>query len=84
MKKIAFVISNIEEYGKFVSFCINNDISVWRTYWDERVKGDICYNINWKDKKCYYGHRNFYENIGYEIIVPTFEITEYGNYKLQL
>lgn len=84
MKKIAFVISNVEEYGKFVSFCINNDISLWRTYWDERVKGDIAYSIDWKDKKCFYGHKNFYKNNGYEIIVPTFEITEYGNYKLQL
>ena len=32
MDKKAFLISNIEEYGKLISFCM------WRTYWDERKK----------------------------------------------
>lgn len=32
MKKVAFIISNIEEYGKLIAFCIENDICVFRTY----------------------------------------------------
>lgn len=50
MKKIALLISNIEEYGKLMSFCIKNDINVWRTYWDEKAKGKRCYHIDWKEK----------------------------------
>lgn len=35
MNKKAYLITNIEEYGKFISFCINKDICVFRTYWNE-------------------------------------------------
>lgn len=81
MEKKAFLITNIEEYGKLISFCIENDISVWRTYWDEREKGDRCYNIDWKEKRCYYSSRRYYENNGYEIVSPTFQLNEYGTYE---
>nr|DAH63483.1 MAG TPA: hypothetical protein [Caudoviricetes sp.] len=80
MSKQAFLIVNIEEYGKLISFCINNDICVFRTYWDEREKGDRCYNIDWKEKRCYYSSRRYYENNGYEIVSPTFQLNEYGKY----
>lgn len=53
MKKVAFIISNIEEYGKLIAFCIENDICVFRTYWNEREKGDRCYSIDWKEKKVF-------------------------------
>lgn len=53
MKKVAFIISNIEEYGKLIAFCIRNDICVFRTYWDEREKGDRCYSIDWKEKDAF-------------------------------
>lgn len=85
MNKKAYLITNIEEYGKFISFCINKDILVWRTYWDEQEKGDRCYAIDWKEKRCYYSSRLYYENNGYEIIVPTFTLNTYGdNYELCL
>lgn len=35
MNKKAYLINSIEEYGKFISFCINKDICVFRTYWNE-------------------------------------------------
>lgn len=79
MNKKAYLITNIEEYGKFISFCINKDILVWRTYWDEREKGDRCYAIDWKEKRCYYSPRLYYENNGYEIVVPTFTLNTYGD-----
>lgn len=79
MNKKAYLITNIEEYGKFISFCINKDILVWRTYWDEREKGDRCYAIDWKEKRCYYSSRLYYENNGYEIVVPTFILNTYGD-----
>lgn len=85
MNKKAYLINSIEEYGKFISFCINKDILVWRTYWNEREKGDRCYAIDWKEKRCYYSSRLYYENNGYEIVVPTFTLNTYGdNYELCL
>lgn len=85
MNKKAYLINSIEEYGKFISFCINKDILVWRTYWNEREKGDRCYAIDWKEKRCYYSPRLYYENNGYEIVVPTFTLNIYGdNYELCL
>lgn len=36
--KRVYYIANIEEYGKFISYCIENDVNVFRTYWDEREK----------------------------------------------
>ena len=83
MKKIVLLISNVEEYGKLMSFCINNDINVWRTYWNEREKGDRCYNIDWKEKRCYYGSKRYYINEGYEIVKPKFFIDDFGDYKFE-
>ena len=80
--KIAYLISNIEEYGKFLSFLINNDFNVYRLYWDERAKGDRCYQIDWKEKRCYYDTRKHYEDNGYEIIKPDFVCNKYGDYDL--
>ena len=82
MKKRAYLIASIEEYGKLISFCINNDISVWRTYWDEREKDDRCFQIDLENKRCYYSSKRYYENEGYEIITPTFYVDKYGNYKI--
>ena len=81
--KTAYLISNIEEYGKFISFLINNDINVFRLYWDEREKGDRCFAIDWKEKRCYYSSRKYYENNGYEIIKPNLVCNQYGDYELR-
>ena len=80
MKKVAFIISNIEEYRKLISFCIKNDVCFFWTYWDEREKGDRCYSINWKEKRCLYGPKLYFEMNDYEIVSPTFKLDEYGNY----
>lgn len=47
----AYLIKNIEEYGKLMAYCIENDISVFRTYWDEREKGRRCYKPDFHEKK---------------------------------
>ena len=79
----AFLISNIEEYGKLISYCINHDITVWRTYWDEKEKGDRCYVIDWGNGRCFYSSKKYWEDNGYEIVIPEFVLDEYGsNYKL--
>ena len=83
MNEKAYLISSIEEYGKFLSFCIENDIAVWRTYWDEREKGDRCYNIDWKNRRCYYSSRRYYESEGYKIVTPNFSLDKYGKYKIE-
>lgn len=84
MKKIALKISNIEEYGKLISFCIKNDVCVFRTYWDEQEKGNRYYSIDWKEKRCYYGPKVYYEMFDYEIVSPIFKLDEYGTYKLKI
>ena len=78
----AYLITNIEESGKFMSYCIRHNINVWRVYWDEREKGDICYSIDWGNGRCYYDSRKWYESNGYEIFIPCFVVDEYGGYKV--
>ena len=82
MNKKAYLLINIEEYGKFIAYCIENDISVFRTYWNEREKGDRCYSIDWQQKRCYYSSRKYWESEGYEIIIPNLYADKYGNYKI--
>ena len=82
MKKRAFLITSIEEYGKLIAFCISKDICVYRTYWDEREKISRCYNIDWKEKCCYYSKLRYYEDNGYEIVKPIFMLNDYGEYDI--
>ena len=80
MNKRAFLIESVEEYGKLIAFCISKDICVYRTYWDEREKGSRCYNIDWKQRRCYYSNIRYYEYNGYEIVKPIFRLNAYGEY----
>lgn len=82
MNKRAFLIESVEEYGKLIALCITKDICVYRTYWDEREKGSRCYNIDWKERRCYYSKLSYYENNGYEIVKPIFRPNAYGEYVL--
>lgn len=82
MNKKAFLITSVEEYGKLIAFCISKDICVYRTYWDEREKGSRCYNINWKERRCYYSNIRYYEANGYEIVKPIFCLNAYGEYDI--
>ena len=77
-EKIVYRIKNIEEYGHLMAYCIEHDIRVWRTYWDERKKDERCYNIDWNDKICYYGSESYYRREGYTVVEPKFEFNEYG------
>ncbi len=81
MEKV-YLIKNITEYGKLMSYCINNDVSVFRTYWDEREAGDRCFRIDWKEKRCYYACRKYWENEGYKVIEPVFVLDKFGNYQI--
>ena len=76
--KTAYRIKNVEEYGKLMAYCIEHDISVWRTYWDERKKDDRSYDIDWTEKMCCYGSERYYRHEGYTVIEPKFEFNEYG------
>lgn len=42
----AYLIKNIEEYGKLMAYRIENDISVFRSYWDERAVWLPCRRID--------------------------------------
>ena len=78
-----YLITDIEEYGKFISFCIENDVCVFRTYWDENEKGDRCYRIDWREKHCFYSPRRYFEANGFSVVTPTFVLDEYGHdYKM--
>lgn len=78
MKKIAYLLSSIEDYGAFISFCIEHDICVFRTYWDEREKGERCYFIDWQEKRCYYSSVEYYLKLGYKILTPVFYFNSFG------
>lgn len=77
-----YLIKNIEEYGKLMAYCIENDIVVFRSYWDDREKGNRCYSISFKDKRLYYSSKEYYENKGAEIIIPEFYCDNFGEYKI--
>lgn len=78
-----YLITDIEEYGKFISFCIENDVCVFRTYWDENEKGDRCYRIDWREKRCFYSSRRYFETNGFSVVTPVFVLDEYGHsYKM--
>ena len=78
--KTVYMIKNITEYGKLMAFCINNDITTFRTYWDETQAGDRCFFIKWNEKRCYYACRKYWENEGFIIVEPQFILDEFGNY----
>ena len=82
MKK-AFKLYNILNYGKFIAWCINHDISVYRLYWDERKAGTRCYEIDLKMKKVYYSDEKYYLDIGYEIVDMAFSLDKYGSYHIE-
>lgn len=77
-----YLIKTIKEYGKLIAYCIENDISVFRSYWDDREKGDRCYHVSFKDKRLYYSSKEYYETEGAEIIIPEFYCTNFGEYKI--
>lgn len=82
-----YLIENITEYGKLMAYCIEHDISVWRTYWDEREAGKRQYCIDWKEKRCYYADHEYYsvknsrfweEGKTYKIVKPIFGVDQWG------
>lgn len=84
MKRTAFLITNITEFGKLMAYCIENDIRVWRVYWDERKAGDRCYCISWDSKQCTYCDKNYFKEKSYDIVEPEFYVDEYGKYRIKV
>jgi hypothetical protein len=80
MKNEVYLIKNVEEYGKLISYCIQNDISVFRTYFDTREVDSICYRIDYEQKRCFYSCKNYWIDNGYEIVVPIFKLDIFGKY----
>ena len=78
-----YLIDSIEEYGKLMAYCIENDISVWRTYWDEREKGDRCFFVDYQYKRCYYCCSKYYRDTGAIIVKPKFIVNKYGRYEIE-
>lgn len=76
----AYLIANIEEYGKLMAHCIENDICVFRTFWDAREQGNRCYIVDYPNKKCFYSSRKYCEDIGYEIVIPNFAVDKWGRW----
>lgn len=83
MKPKVYLIKDITEYGKLIACCIEHDITVFRTYWDEREAGDRCYRIDWKLKHCFYCDRKYWEENGFDIVEPKFRFTEFGKYEME-
>lgn len=81
MNNVVYYIDNIEDYGYFIAFCIDKDVSVWRAYYD--TKTPKCFKIDWKEKRLYYSSVDFYKEDGYKVVRPKFIINEYGGIELQ-
>ena len=81
--KVVYLIENIEEYGKLMAYCIENDISVWRCYWDERVKGDRCFEISSVSRCCLFSRLSYYQGFNVKIVKPKFIVDKYGCYQIE-
>lgn len=81
MKKVAYAISDISDYGKFILFCIANELCVYPLYFNENEKGDKCFVIDLENKKCFFSSRLHFEHNGYEIVKPIFKLDSYGQYR---
>lgn len=82
--KIAYRILSVEDFGKLMSFCIDKDVCVFRTYFNNACLSDRCYTIDWKEKRCYYGSEQYYLDHSYTVITPTFLTDVYGNYYINI
>lgn len=83
-KEEVYLIKNIEEFGKLMAFCIENDICIFRTYWNEKEKGKRIYHIDWQEKRCYYSSGAYYQDESrFKIVIPNFVFNEYGTCKLE-
>lgn len=78
-----YEIDNITDYGKLISYCIENDVSVFRSYYDDREVR--YYHIDWSDKRLYYvrdkSHlKSLYPDDEQNVIVmkPEFKLNDYG------
>lgn len=80
MLDVAYLIDNITDYGKLLSWCIEHDYCVFRCYWDEREKGKRCFHLSYSDKRLYYADISFYKSNGYKIVRPSFELSSYSKY----
>ena len=83
INKYAYIISNIEEYGKLISFCIDKDVCVFRSYWDDREKGNRCYCIDWDENRLFYSSISYFRDFGYDIYRPLFTLDVYGNFLIK-
>lgn len=84
-----FLIKDITEFGKLMAYCIEQDIVVFRTYWDEREKGKRIYHVNWKERRCNYSDKSWYSDENeqfrrdetlYEIVIPVFKVDAFGRW----
>lgn len=77
-----YLITDIKEYGKFVSYCIDNNIHLNRAFWDERSNLLFCYWIDWENRICVRLSSDYCESHGYEIVTPCFGLNDYGFYNI--
>lgn len=74
----AYKFKNAEHFGLFLIYCVEKDITVWRTYWDNRKK-DRLYILNWQERRVYYTD---FDDEKYEVIVPKFHFDGFGTIKM--
>lgn len=76
---VVFQIDNVEEYGKLVAYCIEKDISVFRSYWT--ASEPRFYRIDFVAKRLYYGAQRYWLSEGYRVVKPTFILDKFGSYR---
>lgn len=82
MRNIAYSISNIDDYSKFLAFCVQHDVCVSRLYWSAIDAGDRCFFIDWRERCCYYSPRAYFLIHDYCLVHPSFVLNSSGNYDL--
>ena len=81
MVEVVYYIDNIGDYGYFIAFCIDNDITVWRAYYP--ANEPKCFYIDWRQKRLWYGSVDSYKKDGFTVVRPKFARNEYGGIELQ-
>ena len=80
-ERIAYILKDITEYGKFVAYCIDHDISVYRLYWNEQNK-NRCYVI-YPDMKLAGVANKDWCALAYSLKEPKFYLSKYGRWLIK-
>ena len=78
-KSTAYLIKHIEEYGKLMAYCIQNNIDVSQAPWEEYTSNRCCSYIDVNKCRCLCNTYEYYKSKGYKITEPAFYVNSGNN-----